>query len=53
MDHGICPHCGRADAIKWLGQEVGGLRRDRFECGGCHAIWAGVRYVLSTLGGAR
>lgn len=47
-DNGICPHCGRADAIREVEafEEKEDDRR-RFVCGGCNATWMGVRRRIS------
>lgn len=50
-ENGVCPHCGRADAVKATHPKPDGEvpnERRRFECGGCKAVWMGVRRQVAT-----
>lgn len=61
LDNGSCPHCGRSDAVKEIASlhvtdecrersaiDVDAAAR-RFHCGGCNAMWSGVRHAVRSV----
>lgn len=41
--NGVCPHCGRSDAVKQMRGNVIQPSTPRYNCGGCGSVWTGVR----------